>query len=387
MLRTRFVAAVLALFALVVVVVTIWRRAGSMFTPEEVNTLLQSKDASVVSIAKRQLVHQCLEPPFLKGSSIPNWKYEGSTLVKSDEYVRLTSGNPHQAGSLWTQYPIDAESFEMELTFHITGPELMGDGMAIWLTNSPSPIGDVFGARNYFTGLGVFIDTFRNGPRGEFPFVNVMVGDSQLRYDKATDGIDTRIAGCSARELVNPQKGPTKMRLVYLRNGYLSIDFNWSGVRGQWMNCVTLSNIKLPQFKYLGMSAETGDLSETVDVLENVIYSLEKPSGGFIDSIEQIEQIIEEAPVNDAKMQQRRRKSVARLKAAEKRIKERERQQRLEKYGSADAIWWRRQWWRLIAIAKWTVLTLILVVVVWFGRLVVKGYRQNRKSKVTGLLD
>ena len=387
MLRTRFVAAVLALFALVFVVVTIWRRAGSIFTPEEVNTLLQLKDALVVLIAKRQLVHQCLEPPFLKGLSIPNWKYEGLTLVKLDEYVRLTSGNPHQAGSLWTQYPIDAELFEMELTFHITGPELMGDGMAIWLTNGPSPIGDVFGARNYFTGLGVFIDTFRNGPRGEFPFVNVMVGDSQLRYDKATDGIDTRIAGCLARELVNPQKGPTKMRLVYLRNGYLSIDFNWLGVRGQWMNCVTLLNIKLPQFKYLGMLAETGDLSETVDVLENVIYLLEKPLGGFIDSIEQIEQIIEEAPVNDAKMQQRRRKLVARLKAAEKRIKERERQQRLEKYGSADAIWWRRQWWRLIAIAKWTVLTLILVVVVWFGRLVVKGYRQNRKSKVTGLLD
>lgn len=387
MLRTRFVAAVLALFALVVVVVTIWRRAGSMFTPEEVNTLLQLKDALVVLIAKRQLVHQCLEPPFLKGLSIPNWKYEGLTLVKLDEYVRLTSGNPHQAGSLWTQYPIDAELFEMELTFHITGPELMGDGMAIWLTNGPSPIGDVFGARNYFTGLGVFIDTFRNGPRGEFPFVNVMVGDSQLRYDKATDGIDTRIAGCLARELVNPQKGPTKMRLVYLRNGYLSIDFNWLGVRGQWMNCVTLLNIKLPQFKYLGMLAETGDLSETVDVLENVIYLLEKPLGGYIDSIEQIEQIIEEAPINDAKMQQRRRKLVARLKAAEKRIKERERQQRLEKYGSADAIWWRRQWWRLIAIAKWTVLTLILVVVVWFGRLVVKGYRQNRKSKVTGLLD
>lgn len=364
-----------------------WIRGEGEFTPEEVNSLLQLKDELVVQITKEELTGQRLQTPFLYGSLIPGWTYAGSTLVKSDEYIRLTSDNGHQAGSLWANQVVMAPLFEMELTFLITGQGLIGDGMAVWLLNAPSPIGDVFGARNYFDGLGVFIDTYRNGKKGKFPYVNVMVGNSQLKYDKATDGLDTRIAGCVAPAIVNPTLGKTKMRLVYLKNGYLSIDFNYHGNHEQWVNCVTIPDVDLPPTKYFGILAETGDLAETVDIYENRMFSLKTANGEDVLGVDQLEQLIADTPVVDAQKNQKRRKLAARMRMAEKRIKDKNRARRAKDYGDPDAIWIQRQWRKLITGVKYLVLAFFVGVLGWFGLNVYKGFSQNRRRKTTGLLD
>ena len=36
------------------------------------------------------------------------------------------------------------------------------DGMAFWYTSSTLELGPVFGANNYFDGLGIFFDTYDN---------------------------------------------------------------------------------------------------------------------------------------------------------------------------------------------------------------------------------
>ncbi|CAN3353172.1 hypothetical protein DICA3_A04412 [Diutina catenulata] len=361
----------------------------SFFSPEQINSILQSKQSGVVDITKRELTSKRLPAAFgVPGQK--DWDYFGSAIVKSNEYVRLTSEAPHQAGSVWSLKPIEAQSFEMELTFKITSEsesKLIGDGMAVWLLNEISPIGDVFGAKNYFNGLGVMIDTYKNGKRGVFPYVNIMVGNGGLRYDKATDGLDARLAGCSAKDVVNP-KSVTKMRLVRLKNGYLSIDFNWNGNHEQWVNCAVLEDVDLPVPKYLGISAETGDLYETVEVLENRMYSLSKPNGEEVVSVDELQTMIEaEAPDLSAKKAQQKRKSMARLRAAEKRIKKANAAHRLKAYGDEGATFVRRVWWRIQSTVKWTVVFAVAVIAVWFAWIIVRMQRQNRRRKVTGLLD
>ncbi len=52
----------------------------------------------------------------------------------------------------------------MVVTFSVHGStgDLFGDGMAIWYAKVPSQLGDVFGSKDYFAGLGVFMDTYSN---------------------------------------------------------------------------------------------------------------------------------------------------------------------------------------------------------------------------------
>ncbi|CAK9438337.1 uncharacterized protein LODBEIA_P25610 [Lodderomyces beijingensis] len=392
------------------------------YTPEELNSLLQSKKNDIVSLKKVELVEQGLTKPFLDESQfhVRNWDLHGNTFVKNLDYIRLTSNAQHLASNMFSKRPIEAQSFEMELTFHIHNEDakqnLVGDGLAVWFLDQPSDIGDVFGVQNKFNGLAIMMDTYKNGKRGQFPFVNLMLGDGEAMYNKGSDGYETRLAGCVAKDILNPPSKETKMRLIYIKNGYLSIDFNYHGKHEDWQNCVTLTDVQLPHVKYLGLSAETGQLFENVDILENRIFALYKPSGEFVESIDELNDLIKEQneyegeaanlaqveeKVAEAKTQQgggrhrvfkkklnsQRRRTLTRLKNAEKRIKERERQARLDKYGDADATFIKRTFNMLIKGFNYMLFIVIVAILGWFAWIVIRIQKQKRKSKTAGLLD
>lgn len=367
------------------------------FTPEEINDLLQNKQQDIVSLKKVELTSLNLRKPYLDASAfkLSDWDSAGKTLVNKDHYIRLISDGQHQAGSIFSKAPLQAESFEMELTFHLHSKETQfhGDGFAVWFVDEKLPIGDVFGCSNYFNGLGIFIDTYKNGKRGHFPIVNLMLGDGKARYNKDTDGYETRLASCNANaQVINPRGGETKMRLVYIKNGYLSIDYNYSGLPEDWKNCVTLTDVHLPPVKYLGLSAESGQLTHAVDVLENKIFALHKPDGSYVESIEELQDLIKipqetEEPSRKSKGSDKKRKSLIRLKKAEERIKQKERLMRLQQYGSEDATFVRRTVGKLWGVAKLFVALIIVVLAIWFVFIVVRVQRQKGRTRTTGLLD
>lgn len=90
--------------------------------------------------------------------------------------------------------------------------DLYGDGMALWYVSSPNEMGPVFGGKDYFRGLGIFLDTYsnHNGPHGvrfyiylasliifqhSHPFISAMVSDGTLHYDHDKDGTHTQLGG------------------------------------------------------------------------------------------------------------------------------------------------------------------------------------------------
>lgn len=86
---------------------------------------------------------------------------------------------------------------EVEFKIHGQG-NLHADGMAMWLTKQRATPGPVFGSTDRFEGLGIFFDTYKNNRPGTvFPYVMAMMGDGQTTYDKAHDGKDNELAGCS----------------------------------------------------------------------------------------------------------------------------------------------------------------------------------------------
>ena len=70
--------------------------------------------------------------------------------------------------------------------------------MALWITKQRAQTGTVFGFTDKFEGLGIFIDTYKNGRAGvTFPYVMAMLGDGQTSYDNDNDGKANDIGGCS----------------------------------------------------------------------------------------------------------------------------------------------------------------------------------------------
>jgi len=70
--------------------------------------------------------------------------------------------------------------------------------MALWITKQRAQTGTVFGFTDKFEGLGVFIDTYKNGRTGTaFPYVMAMLGDGQTSYDNDDDGKANDVGGCS----------------------------------------------------------------------------------------------------------------------------------------------------------------------------------------------
>ncbi|CAG7955263.1 unnamed protein product [Penicillium olsonii] len=176
---------------------------------------------------------------------------------------------------------------QIELEFEIHGAgNLHGDGFALWLTKERATQGPVFGSTDRFEGLGIFFDTYKNNRPGvSFPYVMAMMGDGQTTYDQAHDGKANELAGCSARGLRSAPI-PTKARLTYFQDKSLSLELQYK-TEDTWTECFTLnadeSNIAIPSVAYLGLSAETGELSDNHDIIslkaEN-LYSLNRNSNG-----------------------------------------------------------------------------------------------------------
>ncbi|KAI4174573.1 MAG: hypothetical protein LQ343_002146 [Gyalolechia ehrenbergii] len=195
------------------------------------------------------------------------YDFGGDTIIRADQYVRLTSDRPSQEGWLFSRLPLTATNWEIEVEFKIHGQgNLHGDGMAIWLTKQRGQIGPVFGSVDRFEGLGVFIDTYKNQRPGVvFPYVMAMLGNSSVTYDKDHDGKENEIAGCSARG-IRSSSVPTKIRLTYFAEKSLAVSLQYKA-ENEWTECFETGPLTLPSVSYLGFSAETGELSDNHDII------------------------------------------------------------------------------------------------------------------------
>lgn len=228
-----------------------------------------------------------IAPPYLDSDMQSRWfEFGGDTIVRTDQYIRLTSDVSSQSGWLFSRIPLTATNWEIEVEFKIDGVgNLHGDGMAMWLTKQRGTTGPVFGSTDLFEGLGIFIDTYKNNRPGiVFPLVMAMVGDGQTRYDNANDGKANELASCSARG-IRGSHVPTKARLTYFQDRWLKLDLHYKN-EGEWTECFNITGVVVPSAAFLGFSAHTGELSDNHDIIRvdaNNLYTSEPGQSGAGD--------------------------------------------------------------------------------------------------------
>ncbi|KAI4883733.1 hypothetical protein NFI96_020870, partial [Prochilodus magdalenae] len=220
----------------------------------------------------------------VSGSS--HWELMGDALVTTDQ-VRLTPDMQSKQGAVWSRMPCHLKDWELQVHFKIHGQgkkNLNGDGLAVWYTKERMQNGPVFGNQDFFTGLGVFVDTYPNEekhieaqkkrytPRTQriFPYVLAMVGNGTISYDHERDGRPTELGGCNA--MVRNLKHDTFLFIRYVRRR-LTVMIDIDG-QHEWRDCLDIPGVRLPQGYYFGASAITGDLSDNHDLISMKLYQL-----------------------------------------------------------------------------------------------------------------
>jgi mannose-binding lectin 2 len=171
-------------------------------------------------------------------------------------------------------------NWEVQVQFHVhgSGKTLFGDGFAMWYTKDRSELGPVFGSRDYFTGLGVFFDTYSNH-NGEHshphPYVSAVIFNGTQPYDHDRDGTHSEIAGCHAQ--FRNLDTDTHASIMYA-DRTLSVQLDVDG-NFEWQECFNVADVDLPAGYFFGASAATGELagqSLTFFTVQAIKFSIEK---------------------------------------------------------------------------------------------------------------
>lgn len=229
------------------------------------NSLAQFQQPASDNVYQRE--HSLTKPYQGSGMTIPNWEFFGSTIVTSN-YIRLTQDTQSRQGGIWNVVPYQSKYWQVEVAFrvHGHGSELYGDGLALWYVKEPPKGGPIFGNKDYFTGLGVVLDTYANQNGGQahgYPYISAMVNNGTLHYDHENDGVNSELAGCECRFRGLEHEARV---LVQYYNDELIIKTDIEN-SGQWRDCLSVKSVYLPSHYYFGITSATGDLSDNHDIL------------------------------------------------------------------------------------------------------------------------
>ncbi|CAH2274842.1 VIP36 isoform X2 [Pelobates cultripes] len=220
--------------------------------------------------------HSLTKPYQGVGSSSSSlWDLTGNVLV-TPQYVRLTPDQQSKQGAVWNRVPCYLRDWELQVHFKIHGQgkkNLNGDGFAIWYTKDKMQSGPVFGSKDNFVGLGVFVDTYPNEEKQHervFPYISAMVSNGSLTYDHSRDGRPTELGGCTA--MVRNLDHDTFFVIRYVKRR-LTIMIDIDG-KHEWKDCLDVPGVRLPRGYYFGASAVTGDLSDNHDLISLKLYQL-----------------------------------------------------------------------------------------------------------------
>ncbi|VDL79442.1 unnamed protein product [Nippostrongylus brasiliensis] len=208
-----------------------------------------------------------------RDGSIPFWMVSGDAIASGDQ-LRLAPSMRSRKGIAWNKRPMsESENFQIDVSLKITGQGRIGaDGLAIWYTAQMGAIGPVFGANDFWTGMGLFLDSFDNDGQKNNPMIALMVNDGTRSYDHHTDGSQQILSSCQ-RDFRN-KPHPVRLRIEYLKN-VLSV-FVDDGMQPvpRYEACIRVENIYLPRNGHFGVSAATGGLADDHDIIDFSVFSL-----------------------------------------------------------------------------------------------------------------
>ncbi|KAL7669566.1 hypothetical protein ACOME3_010218 [Neoechinorhynchus agilis] len=216
--------------------------------------------------------HSLVKPYYT--SSLRDWKFLRSAYL-TNSHIVLTRDERSRQGAVWNLQQVLFPYWEVEIEFQVTGSgsDLYGDGLVFWYAKEAMIDGPVFGYKDYFHGLGVFMDTYNNhnGEHShEHPYISVMINDGTKHYDHDRDGTHTQLSGCTFFFRSSTDTAFVKIRYLDDRLTVLKR----MSTEQDYSTCIEADGVRLPTKYYMGVTAATGDLSDEHRLISFKTYAL-----------------------------------------------------------------------------------------------------------------
>ena len=217
-----------------------------------------------------------------------NFNLYGSARAHSS-FLRLTTDRQSKHGGVWSKGPIESTSMSAVMEFRISGQgkSLFGDGIALWLADQAYfSTGTYHGFNEYFKGVGIVIDTYKNRGDKSHKDVSLVVNDGQSDYSEKAEelkGVKDSVTGCmsnvryhaKAHDFNAPFNTSRVMVNVVGRSINVKVD---PRATGDWEECFEvrveyegLGSDWLAR-SHVGITASTGDLADNHDIIAFSVY-------------------------------------------------------------------------------------------------------------------
>lgn len=217
-------------------------------------------------------VMHSFKPPFQ--NKLFFWEAGAGTTI-TNEYVQLTPAKQGSTGFIWNKKKANMQDWEVVFEFKLKGrPDMGGDGFAFWYTDKVGLIGPVYGSSDFWTGLGVFFDTFNNDGKDESPLISLCLNDGTQTYLLDRDGAGNALATCGFK--IRNTEGKVNVRLRYT-NAVLNLEIameNDALGLPIFLSCAEVKNVLLSPEGFFGFSAHTGDLADSHDIYSMTVKDL-----------------------------------------------------------------------------------------------------------------
>ncbi|KAI8601954.1 legume-like lectin family-domain-containing protein [Dissophora ornata] len=233
-----------------------------------------SDDAVLPFKNRRHDYKQSLKKPFMYNGALPFWSHHGNTFVALD-FIRLSPSIPRLYGSVWRSGANEYKEWEVEYSFRAHGQSYVGGkGLAFWYTQDRAIEGPVFGSKDQWQGLGIFMDTSDPANQRVNPIMYGILNDGTKTFPSNPTKNSASFGGC-VRDYKNSPV-PVVVRVSYIGQTLkVAVDTLHKGAK--MVACFEQKDISLPAGYYFGFSsAETGTPDDH-DLLSFEVYEVNPP--------------------------------------------------------------------------------------------------------------
>ncbi|ORZ27309.1 legume-like lectin family-domain-containing protein [Lobosporangium transversale] len=212
---------------------------------------------------------QSMKKPFMYNGAIPFWEHHGNSFVAL-EFVRLAPSVPGLHGSVWRSTPNEHKEWEVEFSFKAHGQHSQGGrGLAFWYTQDYATEGSIFGNKDKWKGIGIFLDTNDVANQRLTPVVYGLLNDGTKAFPSRP--IANSIGGCFRDYKNSP--GPVVVRVSYVgKKLRVALDSFGRGTR--MIDCFEVEDVDLPTGYHFGFSSSESGASDDHDLYSFEVYEV-----------------------------------------------------------------------------------------------------------------
>ncbi|CAO3566739.1 unnamed protein product [Mortierella alpina] len=235
----------------------------------------QQDEFSQPAAVRRYDYKQSLKKPFMYQGEMPGWDHHGNTFVALD-FIRLAPSVPLLHGSVWRTTPNEYKEWEVEFSFKTFGQShIGGKGLAFWYTQERAAEGPVFGSRDEWKGLGLFMHTSDPANQRTNPVIYGFLNDGTKKFP-SNPALNT-FGGC-LRDYKNTP-GPVVVRVSYIDQTLkVAVDTFHKGKK--MVPCFEQKDVSLPTGYHFGVSAESAETGtpDDHDLFTFEVYEVNPPA-------------------------------------------------------------------------------------------------------------